>query len=178
MGADCDVELPPYVRIQDVGDVLSIASGGDWTMRTLDWGHYVKTDAQLIHTHTPEMVIILLPKTIDREFGGLNGAHEAHYFFESEKKAGWKTIILRSTAFWIPVAMRLVDFFGGSVDFNDNDSIAVDYSQPAKYKRSPSKGNAWDQFQAAKAEVTPISLKDMKAADQLKGCAYKMKGNY
>ena len=73
----------------------------------------------------------------------------------------------RSTAFWLAVMHRVVDFFGGTIDYQDCDDIEVDYTVPAKslQENSPSDGEEWYVFQNRILEIKPITEKEWRSYD-------------
>lgn len=72
-----------------------------------------------------------------------------------------------STSFWQAVGKRLVDFFGGSVDFNDCDDIDVDYSkEPGSTDvNAPTSGEHWENFQKRILEVPRIHKDELHGDD-------------
>lgn len=148
MGINTFVKLPDNVRLEDVAKVIGIAVGykpetiASRNNPAVSWtevnGVEIKT------TSVPSMVNIV--------FGG----RHCSYFFEHE--SGGRLVYTKSTSFWIAVSKRLVDFFGGEVDFNDCDESDVDYKKKANSSKinRPSDGKAWYDFQARLLKVKPI----------------------
>ena len=66
----------------------------------------------------------------------------------------------------------MVNFFGGSIDYDDSDSTEVDYalSKPRK-NNSPGYGKEWDDFQKAMSEIKPLTTEDLDNARRY--AAYK-----
>ena len=90
---------------------------------------------------------------------------EGSYFFECNKDG--RCLYVASTSFWIAVSKRLVDFFGVSIDFNDSDSVEVDYSVPWKTREenAPTDGEAWNIFQKRLAAVPRINRNELTGDD-------------
>jgi len=172
MGVDCGINLPDNVRVKDVAQIIGIAAG-----LTPQWGgsHGAKwvevPGADVTNTIIPEMVEIAI-----RSLGHLlidgDAMHTVNYHFESDNNG--RSLNPRSTAFWLAVAHRLVDFFGGTIDYQDCDDVEVDYFVPANVRsvNSPSDNEEWDLFQQRKFEVKPITKEELLHYDNL--AAYKM----
>lgn len=172
MGVDCKIYLPDNVQIHDVARVMGIAAGLPFTKEPI--GHEdawsVKVEGAYID---PSRVVTLANislsgKLIDGEF-----RHDAIYHFEASQKG--RLLMPRSTAFWIGIGRRLVDFFGGHVDYNDCDEIYDDYIKIPKSRRhnSPQDGKPWQKFQQRIAEVKPLTQEELIAFDIF--ASYKMK---
>ena len=70
-----------------------------------------------------------------------------------------------STAFWVAAARRLVEFFGGYVDYNDCDCSERDYVVPDRPDiQHAEDGEQWEHFQARKLAVTPLSKEEIEKA--------------
>jgi hypothetical protein len=82
----------------------------------------------------------------------------------------------RSTPFWIAVGKRLVQFFGGEIDYQDCDEIDVDFARPSKSLKinDPQDDDEWDTFQRRLFRLKPLMVEDIKDADQY--AAYKLDG--
>jgi hypothetical protein len=69
---------------------------------------------------------------------------------------------------------KVVDFFGGELDYNDSDDSECDYSVPEKTvdENSPQDGEAWYNFQNRVLNIKPLTKEEWEAAD--KHAAYKI----
>lgn len=170
MGVDTRITLPENVRVSDVTRVIGIAAGLKPRRYYFSNGDGWCVDvpgSKVSTTGVPEMVRIEL-------FGDLidgKKQHEVFYHYECEQ--GGRLLNPRSTAFWIAVGKRLVDFFGGELIYNDCDN-KVDYSVLAKPRidNSPSDGHLWYNFQERLEKVVPITKEELKYFDSV--AAYKL----
>lgn len=171
MGVDCGITLPDNVRVKNVAEVIGIAAGlkPEWDGTSDGSAKWIRVPGvEVKQTTSPEMVEIRLTgKLIDGEV-----SHFVYYDFESDY--GGRALNPRSTAFWIAVAHRLVTFFGGKIDYQDCDTVEVDYKRAAKSKQinSPSDGEPWDKFQKRLFEVKSITKEELEYYDKF--AAYKM----
>ena len=74
----------------------------------------------------------------------------------------------RSTASNIALGKRLVDFFGGFVDYNDCDNSDSDYAVAEKTadECDPQDGQPWDDFQERMFNLKPITKEEIEACRQ------------
>ncbi len=170
MGVDTRIILPPDARIQDVANVMGIFAGLKPEREILSQGSmYVKVPGVKVAglETLPECAnIILEGDMVDGENG-----HHILWHWEFSENVG-HLLMPRSTAFWIAIGERLVDFFGGDVDYNDCDSIEVDYHRTSDYKNNPSDGDPWNAHQERIWNCKSITYEDMVSVDH--HSAYRM----
>lgn len=174
MGVNCRILLPPAARIYDVADVLGGLAGLQVKKRkTNPWATYVLgVDCRSYPGKGLEAyALISLRPEIRKDLVGGSRCHECMYHFEGGPK-GERLLMPRSTAFWIAVGKGLVDFFGGTLDFQDFDDKYSDYKKPMVADIHAEDGNEWDRLQNRKLNVKPITWQQLKAADQ--HASYKM----
>jgi hypothetical protein len=174
MGVDMRVRLPNNVRVRNVAEVMGAYAGctpvksffrgdskGGW--------HASVPGAKVTTTSLPEMAQI----TIDCPMVDGQTSHFCFYHFEPESGSG-RLMLPRSTAFWIALMTKVVDFFGGELDYNDSDDSECDYSVPEKTvdENSPQDGEAWYNFQNRVLNIKPLTKEEWEAAD--KHAAYKI----
>lgn len=170
MGANCKIYLPANVRIHHVARVVGRLSGGVCTRNVLNkttWAADV-ADVRVSPTSVISMAEIHITRTcVDRE-----NIHHTFYHFESE--GGLRLLAPRSTAFWLIVGARLVDFFGGHVVFNDCGDSETDYDAPHKpnSKNCPEDGSDWQDLQKRIEEIVPITETEWRSWDRY--AAYKI----
>lgn len=116
MGVNIHCRLPSHTRVRDVALVIGAVVGMPIVREETDL--VMAPDARVETTSVPEMVYITFE---DRH---------AAYFFEDEDHDG-RLFYPRSTPFWCAVAHRLVEFFGGEVDYNDCDDSSCDFKAKA-----------------------------------------------
>ena len=176
MGVDCKITLPANVRLKDVADVIGVAAGFKPEKSPLGSRH---PDSWAVHVPGVRVSsfnhaglescakIELVGETVD----GVK-YHYAMYHFEYDD--GKRLLNPRSTAFWLGIGHRLVDFFGGSLDYQDCDDSDKDYHVLGKHNRSnqPTDGKDWQDLQERMFAVKPLTKSELKRFDKL--AAYKM----
>lgn len=176
MGVDTRIMLSPTTRLKDVVDVLNILVGNPQ-----DWQDHGKSGWVTTHGIKAEPAGETLiecakisgPSPITTPLYGETGTLYVLYHFETG--TGHRLLMPRCTAFWIAVGHGLVDLFGGYLDYNDCDSIDVDYEQPSFWNVTPEDNEAWDDFQRAKASVEPLELATIMQYERF--ASYKVDGS-
>lgn len=166
MGVDITLSLPGDVRIRDVADIIGILAGCPITEHTGNYGTFKMVEGVKIlgcNEIPCSEIVFTAPKgrtLIDGE-----DAHTVLFHYEGVKYE--RSMIPRSTPFWIAVARRLVDFFGGTLVYQDCGTGRPNYRKPKPRKsNNPEDGKAWHKFQAAKYGVRPLTMADVVAADK------------
>lgn len=88
--------------------------------------------------------------------------HSVLYFFEGTKK-GERMMIPPSTDFWIAIGKGLVEFFGGTLDYNDCDDSDVDFKRAARKDIHAEGNEEWYSLQERKLAVKPLTKADLEA---------------
>ena len=167
MGVNTSISLPPQTQIRDVALVLAALDG-----IPVEKG-YFKTDtpsfgwgAQLTggtHRHIRYGTIDSLPECVHIQWTNNEGtARQVLYHFEFN--GANRGMLPPSTAWWIAAAKRIVDIFGGIVDYNDCDDHDQDYMQPIADDISATQGDAWGRWQERLLAVTPLTDEEIKQA--------------
>lgn len=117
-----------------------------------------------------EIVIKLNPDNfvaaeILRSDGTKKGEYHLTYHFESGPM-GEPLIMPKSTAAKISLSKALIEFFGGTIDFNDSDSSELDFKSPRKKDISASDGKPWYSLQDRILALKPLTQKDMDAVSK------------
>jgi uncharacterized glyoxalase superfamily protein PhnB len=179
MGVDCKVNLPANCSVSNVAKVIAAVCGGEKTKVMFgdhsgthcDQGWFAQvTGYEVTPTSVPEMAqIILTMRTLDGERD-----HFVNYHFEASRGEG-RVMMPRSTAFWLAVMHRVVDFFGGRIDYQDCDDKYNDYEVPAGTweENSPEDGEAWYDLQNRILALEPITVEEWQQYD--KDAAYKIR---
>jgi hypothetical protein len=163
MGIDCKVHLPENVRVKDVANVIGALAGCPVKQKHYSGAVFVEVEnVKVESTSVPQMAQIM----VEPPGGCVDGekCHFVYYFFEVEEGSG-RLLNPRSTAWWIAIMRRVVDFFGGSIDYSDCDDVDVDYSVPAKPDsvNRPTNGAEWDDLQNRILAIKPITVEEWKA---------------
>ena len=156
MSCDARIMLPGNVRLRDVTRVIGVAVGFRPIIRPLTaTGIYVDVHGVTAEPTTAGSPDFLYIKFDDRH---------TYWSFEPDTNPGGRLLMPRSTKFWCLVGHRLVDFFGGELDYNDCDDVEVDYKRRAKSNRfnCPTDGDDWNNFQRRIASVVPINVAEME----------------
>jgi hypothetical protein len=155
MGIDCRISLPANVRVRDVAKVIGRLAGLEAVRQNFGsgdgWVAQVK-GVEATTTSMPELAMIV--------FG------DRHTTFHFECETAGRLLLPRSTPFWCALACRLVDFFGGEVDYSDSDATDCDYAVPHKSdtENRPEDGEAWYVLQQRIVDLLPLSRDEIKAA--------------
>ncbi len=163
MGVDCRIMLPGNVRIRDVMSVIGVAVGFQPTRRSLGKTGYC-TDVKGVSAEQP---VGNMPDFFYIKFDG----RHAYWSYEPENNVGGRMIMPKSTAFWCLVGQRLVDFFGGKVDYNDCDDVEFDYVKRNRgdARNAPTSDEPWMALQDRIAAVKPITREEL---ENFTGAAY------
>jgi len=96
--------------------------------------------------------------------GGLVDGHRTHTaFWHWQDRHGGPSITIRPTPFWVAVAVRLVETFGGRIDVFDSDDVYDDIVRPKP------RGVQWDldnddhfwAMQRRLRRLEPVTMDDM-----------------
>jgi hypothetical protein len=159
MGVDCSIALPGNVRVRDVADVLGKLRGAESSLEKLGRDSY-----QVVVADVEVKGIAFLAACADiRVTGPRPGPQYCFFHFASEGST--RAIRLSSTPANIAIAKRLVEFFGGAVDFNDCDDIDCDFEVQAKTdtENQPSTGVPWKDLQQRIHAVEAITDEEIDA---------------
>ena len=168
MSFNTSISLPPQTQMRDVALVLAALDGiptgkGFFKTDTPSFG----LGAQLTggtHRHISYGTIDSLPECVHIQWTSHWGrARHVLYHFEFNSGAH-RGMLPPSTPWWIAAAKRLVDVFGGIVDYNDCDDHDQDYMQPIADDISATQGDAWGRWQERLLAVTPLTDEEIKQA--------------
>jgi len=160
MGVDCRINLPGNVRVGDVANVIGKVRGAESKLVLSSCGSYY-VDVPDVKVEGIDDMPGCAALTIA---GPRPGPSRTLFFFESEGVS--RSILLSSTPANIAIAKRLVEFFGGEVDFQDCDTIDCDFARPAKTncENQPKDGMPWHDLQQRIHAVEPITDDEIEAA--------------
>lgn len=162
MGIDCKIRLPEDVRVRDVADVVALLAGRPFRWVEQAGGRWIEVDA--VEVRSLGDVLVECAEILIAEGPGVV-REKLRVLYHFEPSEGGRLLMPRATAAWVAVGRRLVEFFGGSVDYNDCDGIQEDYrARPPRDDNKPENGVEWNTFQAAKAAVVPLTEAEVAAA--------------
>jgi hypothetical protein len=170
MGVDTNVRFTPGTTAEDVADVCSILLGHEPTLDSIgdrDQFYALRTKAQVENTIIPGMLQITVPgtETADGLWATyhINGGDAPwHRSTRTMHLIGWPMLKLRARPERIALAKRLVDVFGGSVDYNDCDDSYEDYcadGHPLKFPWNEDY-EAWQGVMFMQAPLTDDEVRD------------------
>jgi len=154
------IYFPADVRIKDVMAVIGILCGCEKTKVHLDGrdGWFTRVgdspNVSVSNTPTPDYVTICTGPSINGE------RFRGGYFFESRNSG--RELHCDRDPFCHIVGIRLIQFFGGQIDFDDCDGCDCDYECPKpRKKNNPSGGESWQAFQKDLMNLLPIREEDL-----------------
>ena len=170
MGIDTRIILPDNVRVKDVANIIGICAGKKplkqfwsygkgWAATVPDVKIKVTSDASWgmvgIHVNGP------FPKHI-LEYRLNQSAIYVAYHFESD--TGGRVLQPPMTFFWLAVGRRLVQFYGGKLDYNDCDDIEVDFSirPKSREQNAPNSDLGWYKFQQRILDMQALTIEELE----------------
>ncbi|KKN89755.1 hypothetical protein LCGC14_0236010 [marine sediment metagenome] len=166
MGVSTHITLPAQVRVGDVAKVIGACVGLKKKWHDLGRGHKSVdvVGIKVLNTSVHSMVRIVWQN-------GKGNSHlksgDLYYHFETGDERSGRLLSCSSWAPWIALGRRLVDFFGGSIDYNDCDSTDIDYQQRWKICLCLADDDEeWDDLQERIMKVKPITEAEILAADR------------
>lgn len=162
MSVDCNIYLPSYVRVEDVATVIAGAMGFKVeTHEGYSWAR--QHDVKIVCTNNPALLSLQFgPSPADPQ------DHSWYYFLEGDDQInpGSRCLHTRSYKEIIAVGRRLVNFFGGRIDYQDCDSRERDYVRPWKKPDEvcPTNGKPWTDFQKRLLAVKPLTAAELDKA--------------
>lgn len=81
-------------------------------------------------------------------------------------ETGGRLMMPPSTNFWVAIGKRLVQFFGGSIDYNDCDDVDVNFRRRnnPRHLNSPTDRDAWYKFQNRLLKLKPLTRNELVTA--------------
>lgn len=153
MGADCRVQLPANVRVLDVANVLGKLAGLPAEQYTIGNSKavFVRVNGVTI-TPSGANMPYYVEITITPEHDGDNligGLKSCQFGYSFEGPGGARHMGERSRPWRLAVFRKLVNFFGGKLDYSDFDDIECDHYVPPKpnSENCPNTGAEWDALQ-------------------------------
>ena len=165
MGVNTCIYLSPASQLYDVASAIGILVGLPVEKNLLFgnsncWYAYVR-GVTTKPTSVPEMAQI----DIRGKSSVVRLPISVYFHFETEIIDGGRLLSLQSQPIWLAVGCRLVDFFGGYVDYNDSDDKDVDYCMPIKclHEIAPNDNHLWSKFQERLADIKPLTEAEIES---------------
>lgn len=130
MGVDAVIYLPPYVDDDDVCEMMAICAGARAYRRDFGQGHsgwsaVVDGISYRAEGHGR------FPTLVQVGFSDALGRERHAYYFPRHRATGGPMIRPRSTPFWIAIGRRLIQVFGGKLNYQDSDGEINEEVDPA-----------------------------------------------
>jgi hypothetical protein len=159
---NCRINLPDNVKIRNVAKVMAVAAGLERKWEGRGGGRWVECSGFEVTAHgVAGLATIELQGTM---VGG-ETTHCCTYHFESDDggRLLCPRLCPRSAAFWIAMGHKLVDFFGGWLDYSDCDEDSISYQLPPKADclNRPEEDEDWLNFQHRLYNLQPITQQDL-----------------
>ena len=178
MGVDSLIYIRRDARVRDIADVIGILAGLKPYRRDFSqgdgWACHVDGASADACKSLPQCCEINIQapdgyKLIDGE-----QSHYVLWHWEPSRMMGdYHLIMPRSTPFWIAIGRGLCKFFGGKIDYNDCDPDGINARFKGMRKdNSPEDGKPWTDFQQAKLDLKPLTMRDLEKAG--KWSSYKL----
>lgn len=168
MGCDCNIYLPLNVRPKDIVNVIGILCGKEkkWEYSAFKTAKWIKVEGikWVGNEAIPEMTSLIVASPLSEVVTPYRESINAYHFWmcEEDRRGKFQQISVRSCNFWNVVGIKLVNFFGGEIDFNDCDEVEVNYSRRAK----PNDVNGYEseedfnKFQNRLFKLQPLTADD------------------
>jgi hypothetical protein len=159
MGVDCRVYLPSNVRLTDVCTVVGRLVGFPVTKENFHnnsgWYANVNGVKAVSAESSPELFII---QWLDSE------GYKRHMYWNFEGENNTRILYPSSTAFWVALSARLVEFFGGQLNICDTgDDIDLDVPAKSDAENRPKEDPDWTNFQQRIMDLKSISSAELNA---------------
>jgi hypothetical protein len=164
MGVDTRISLPSNVRVRDVAKVMAASLGCKVTRRIIPRSSGIFAECEDVKIDSASMA-----ELCNIELHNCTVGSESQWFlFHWELSGGKKGMLPRSTAINIAIGMRLIKFFGGSIDFQDCDSTQIDYiaDEKSNDENCPTDGREWDNLQKRILAIEPITDTEIQECEK------------
>jgi hypothetical protein len=169
MSINTHILLPVQARIEDVVQVMGILSGLPARLEPLYGNHgtHVVVEGAMLAPSAGQFGCGNICLKAQSDSALIDGYQDHSCFVvavaHNGAMAGYNTkcgiwISTGVSPFWETVAVGLVRFFGGEVDFNDCDQSDCDFAWPLQPDITACDDEAWEAFQQRKMAVKPASL--------------------
>lgn len=168
MGVDTIITLPFRARVRDVADVIGILAGCQRER------YAINGDNSFLRVLGVTASPTTMPECAQIDIKGqvkplVDGATH-HYVLYHHEDANGRVLMPPSTAFWVAVGLRLIEFFGGTIRYKDNED-GINESRPEQPDIHAEDNELWQQLLQRKLALKPLTKKDLK--DAAKVAAYK-----
>ncbi len=167
MGVSTHITLPAQVRVRDVASVIGGCVGLKKVWHNLS-GRHRSADVAGIEVQSTSVYSMVRIVWQNGEGNPHLKSGNLYYHFETGDERSGRLLSCSSWAPWIALGRRLVDFFGGSIDYNDCDSTDIDYQQRWKVCLCLADDNEeWDDLQERIMKIKPITGVEILEANKV-----------
>lgn len=161
MGIDARIYFPPQVAVDYVAEAIAIAGGAKWEDRDIGGA---RNELVVVNVPSLEVMSSRVVTLVDiRFFDEIRQVPRyVNYHFEFGTK-GERGLMPRSRAYWLAVGKKVVDAFGGKLDYSDCDNSDIDYEVEVRWPDEWQDGPGYEQLQAILRSITPVTAEDIAA---------------
>jgi hypothetical protein len=160
MGVDCKIFLPPQVAVDYVACAIAIAGGAKWENRVIGGGQPFEVVEVPSLSVKAGSVITLVDVSFRDDTRDV--PHRIFYHFEFGTR-GERGLMPRSHPYWLAVGKKVVDAFGGRLDYADCDDQYNDYEAPLRWPEDWESNAGFEKLQDILRSITPVTDDDMRA---------------
>lgn len=153
MGVDLVITLPPHAAADEVADLMGIFLGKAAKLVPLSGG------GDAVSCRVEGVSVTALGRGLEGSLDiRVDGFGRVAMYQLDSSSFGERYLIFRAGSEGVEaLALALVDWFGGRVDYNDCDGIDADHvARYPKWPFVPHDGEQWDRYQRDKAALKPI----------------------
>lgn len=166
MSVDCRIYLPGNVRVRDVAKVIGRLMGCEAKKEPLGSSYHpdawsVNVSGVSVKAGCVEGMADIFIKSKQAKAG--ESQLSWFYHFEADTFPGMRVMLPGSRPLSKAIGKRLVEFFGGKVDYSDCDEKDIDYQRPAKKdsENCPNDGKPWQRLQQRIFDVKPLTEEEI-----------------
>jgi hypothetical protein len=160
MGCDCKIRLPAKARVGEVADVIAKLFGCRSEIKNFDRSEGIFCDISGVKT-VPSSMVECCYIEISKPCG-----FKYQYLYHFEAEDFGRLIMPASSALGIALGRRLVQYFGGSVDYNDCDEEEANFrSRGYKYAYA-NDGKAWEKKERYKNDIKALTRAEVKNCEK------------
>lgn len=160
MGVDCKIYLPPQVALDYVACAVALAGGARSEIAAFGGDRPFEAIYVASLTVKPSTIATLANVVFHDEVR--NVSHKLVYHFEFGV-AGERGFMPRSHPYWLAVGRKVVDAFGGRIDYDDSDDKYADYETPLRWPENWSGNAGFATLQEILRSIEPVTEDDIQA---------------
>lgn len=166
MGVNTRIWLSPTTDFNDLITALLSLAGSPAKSEKHSYGTVpVRTAPHHVRHHdfSPTMVTVTIPCPARIDEVSSVDVHVHLNVTSPSKLAGHVYLAPGANSFWLAVGKRLVEIFGGHIDYVDYDEPDYDYSVRQKTFMGSDDGPSWQRRQNALIAIKPVTAEEQLA---------------